>query len=303
MGNLSLSLSSPLFRRAVAEAMLVGGVCGAVGVHVLLRRLAFFTHAAAHAAFPGVVLASLAGLSLFAGGAVGALALAAVASGISCFRRLGHTTATGIALAGAFASGVLLLSTRPGSSKDLEAFLVGSVLMTSATDLAATLAAGCVLVGLLVASHKELLLTAFDPLAASGMGYRVAGIHALVLTTVALTVACAVPAVGTMLVVTLLVAPALAARLWSDRITVMFGLAAGFGALAPLIGLTTSAIWGLAGGAAVTLAAVGMLALSALCVPVRHQRRGRRRHPQTVRIGHTSFGGPALDSAPSNLAR
>jgi len=46
-----------LFRRALAEAVLIGGLCGAVGVHVLLRRLAFFAHAAAHAAFPGVVAA------------------------------------------------------------------------------------------------------------------------------------------------------------------------------------------------------------------------------------------------------
>ncbi len=55
------SLQSPLFRRALAEAVLVGGLCGAVGVHVVLRRLAFFAHAAAHAAFPGVVAASLLG--------------------------------------------------------------------------------------------------------------------------------------------------------------------------------------------------------------------------------------------------
>jgi len=46
--RLWLALQSPLFRRALAEAVLVGGLCGAVGVHVVLRRLAFFAHAAAH---------------------------------------------------------------------------------------------------------------------------------------------------------------------------------------------------------------------------------------------------------------
>lgn len=114
MSSLWLSLGSPLFRRAPAEAMLVGGLCGVVGVHVLLRRLAFFTHAAAHAAFTGVVAASLLGVSLLAGGAAGALALVAITSGISSFRRLGH---------------------------------------------------GSALVVLLVLGHKELVLTASDPLA------------------------------------------------------------------------------------------------------------------------------------------
>ena len=56
-------------RRALLEAVMVGGLCGAVGVHVLLRRLPFFTMALGHATFPGVVLAALVGISLFAGAA------------------------------------------------------------------------------------------------------------------------------------------------------------------------------------------------------------------------------------------
>jgi len=132
-----------LFRRALAEAVLVGGLCGAIGVHVLLRRLAFF----AHAAFPGVVVASLLGVSLIGGGAAGSLTLVGVIAGVGSVRRLGHATATGIALAGAFATGVLMLTTQPGSSNDLAAFLVGSVLTTTPTDLVASVAAGSGLLG------------------------------------------------------------------------------------------------------------------------------------------------------------
>ncbi len=155
MDHLWRSLQSPLFRRALAEAVLVGGLCGAVGVHVVLRRLAFFAQTAAHAAFPGVVAASLLGVSLLAGGAAGSLALVGVTAGIGSVRRLGHATATGIALAGAFAVGVLMLTTQPGSSKDLEAFLVGSVLTITPADLAATLVAGVILLFLLFLANKS----------------------------------------------------------------------------------------------------------------------------------------------------
>ncbi|HEV8115170.1 MAG TPA: metal ABC transporter permease, partial [Acidimicrobiales bacterium] len=102
-------------------------------------------------------------MSLLAGGAAGSLALVGVTPGGSV-RRLGHATATGIALAGAFAAGVLMLTTQPGSSKDLEAFLVGSVLTITPADVAATLVAGVILLVVLFLANKELLVTAFDPL-------------------------------------------------------------------------------------------------------------------------------------------
>ncbi|HEV2894396.1 MAG TPA: metal ABC transporter permease, partial [Actinomycetota bacterium] len=115
-------------RRALLEAVMVGGLCGAVGVHVLLRRLPFFTMALGHATFPGVVLAALGGISLFAGAAAFGAVVVVVVALLGTRDRVDDTSAVGVTLSGAFALGVLLLSAQAGFSRDLTAYLVGSII-------------------------------------------------------------------------------------------------------------------------------------------------------------------------------
>ncbi len=268
-------LESPLVRRALLEAVMVGALCGAVGVHVLLRRLPFFTLALSHATLPGVVLASMAGVSLFAGGAAAAAVVVLTVGAVGSARRLDVATATGVALSFAFATGVLLQSVREGGAKDLAAFLVGDVLTTSAADLRTTVIAGTAVLLVLVLVHKEVVFGAFDPDGAGAAGYRLVGLDLIVLGAVALTVVTSVRAAGTIQVVTLLVAPALAARAWSARVAPMMVLGACFGALAGGTGIAASSQWGLAGGAAVTLSAVVILVVASGCAALYDQRRHR----------------------------
>ncbi|MGI8663188.1 MAG: metal ABC transporter permease [Acidimicrobiales bacterium] len=255
-------LDSPLIRRALLEAVLVGALCGAVGVHVLLRRLPFFTLALSHATFPGVVAASLLGLSLRLGGAVAALALVATVAAIGSTRRLEASTATGVALSGAFALGVLLQSAQDGTSKDLTAFLVGDIFTVTRGDLLTTAAIGVAVLAALASVHKELLFSAFDPGGAAAAGYRPAGLELATLALVALTVVTSIQAVGTILVVALLVTPALAARLWLDRVVPMMVLGSLFGAASGVSGIAASAQCGIAGGAAIGLSATAILVVS-----------------------------------------
>ena len=127
------SFGQHFFRLALVEAVLVGAVAGAVGVHVLLRRLPFFVVAMSHATFPGVVFGSLLGVSLFAGGAVGRRSpWRCSSSPWASLRQIDDSSAIGIVLAGCFAVGVLVLSAQPGASRDLSAFLVGSIVTVSA---------------------------------------------------------------------------------------------------------------------------------------------------------------------------
>jgi manganese/iron transport system permease protein len=260
--NLLHQLDSPLVRRALVEAMLVGALCGVVGVHVILRRLPFFTLAISHATFPGVVLASLVGVSLYLGGAAAALGLVAAVVVVGSARRLDASTATGVALSGAFALGVLLQSTQAGASKDLAAFLVGDVFTVNPGDVITTALVGLALTSVLAAFHKELVFGAFDPAGAAAAGYRTFALDLVVLVAVALTVVTSVQAVGTILVVALLVTPPLTARLWVQRVGPMMALSAGLGAAAGVGGIAASAQWGIAGGAAITLTATAFLLVS-----------------------------------------
>lgn len=85
-------------KRALVEALLVGALCGLVGVHVVLRRLSFFTVAMTHATFPGVVLAALVGIDLLLGsGLFGVLVVLGV-SWLSRRPRSDDAAAVGVVL-------------------------------------------------------------------------------------------------------------------------------------------------------------------------------------------------------------
>jgi manganese/iron transport system permease protein len=260
-------VTSPLLRRALIEVVVVGALSGAVGVHVVLRRLPFFTMTLAHGSFPGLVLASLAGVSLLLGAWLFALAIVAVTAVLGTLGRLAHTSAVGVVLSGSFALGALLLSARAGPSRDLAAFLVGSVLTVSPADVVATavvaVAVGAVLWGL----HKELVFGAFDPSALEAMGYPRARLDAAVLVVVAAVLAVSVPAVGAILSVALLVTPATTARLWVDGVWSTMALGAAIGACSGAGGLAASHQWDIAAGGAVVLAAAAVFVVSLLTSP------------------------------------
>ena len=264
MNDLVDSLGSPFFRRALVEAVLVGIVAGVVGVHVMLRRLPFFVVAMSHATFPGVVLASIFGFSLFLGGSGFGLlvVLAVVALGAS--KVLDDATVIGVVLAGSFALGVVVLSAQPSSSsKDASAFLVGSVLTVTPSDLVTTAVTGVVVLAVLAALHKELVLGAFDAQGAAAAGYRTALLDLCMLAVVTVALVTAVPAVGTLLAVAMLTVPAMAARLWVDRVAPAMAVSAAIGAASGVVGLCLSAAFGVAAGGAIALTASAAFLVSA----------------------------------------
>jgi ABC-type Mn2+/Zn2+ transport system permease subunit len=251
-----------VFEHAVLEAVLVSCAAALVGVQVVLRRLAFFTMAMTHATFPGVVLAAILGFSVYLGGAlIGLLAALAV---VGLTRRRGHdpSAATAVALAFGFALGVALLSAQNGFTKDLSAYLVGSILTVSTGDL---LVAAGVLVGValvLVLTHRQLVFAAFDPVGARAAGYPVAALDLLMLLLIEAVVLTALPVVGTILALALVVAPAAAARLWTDRLSTMTAVAVVIGVGSALGGLWLSRTYDVAAGGAISLLASAVFVAS-----------------------------------------
>jgi manganese/iron transport system permease protein len=267
MSWLTGAFSGAFAQRALLEAVMVGVVSGVIGVHVLLRRLPFFTLAMGHATFPGVVLAALLGVNLLLGaGGFGILVVLAVAL-LGARERIDDTSAIGVVLAGAFALGVLLLSAQAGFSKDLSAYLVGSIVTVQPGDLVITAVAGVVVLGALAALHKELMLGAFDPEGLSALGYPAVALDVVLLLLVELVVVTSVPAVGTILSVALITAPAATARLWTDRLGPTMALSAGLGAASGVIGLVVSRNLNVAAGATIVLIAAALFALSLLVAP------------------------------------
>jgi manganese/iron transport system permease protein len=295
MSWLTSTFSDSFAQRALLEAVMIGIVSGVIGVHVLLRRLPFFTLAMGHATFPGVVLAALAGVNLLLGaGAFGMLVVVAVAL-LGARDRIDDTSAIGVVLAGAFALGVLLLSAQSGFSKDLSAYLVGSIITVQPVDLVITAITGVIVLGALAALHKELVLGAFDPDGLAALGYPAVTLDIVMLLLIELVVVTSVPAVGTILSVALIAAPAATARLWTNRLGLTMVLSGALGALSGVVGLVLSRNLNIAAGATIVLVAAGFFGVSLVVAP-RHgaiprrllQRRPRRRAAAAERVAGLS---------------
>jgi ABC-type Mn2+/Zn2+ transport system permease subunit len=280
-------LSAAFLQRALIEAVLVGAICGVVGVHVLLRRLPFFAMAMGHATFPGVVLASLLGVDLLLGAGAFGLAVVLAVGLLGAVRRVEETSAIGIVLSGSFAFGVLLIGTQAGFSRDLTAFLVGSIVTVQQGDLVLTAVAGCLVLLALALLHKELVLGAFDRGALVALGYPALALDLGFLVILEITVVTAVPAVGTVLSVALIAAPAATARLWTDRIGPSMVVAGIVGAASGVAGLAISTAWRVAAGPTIALVTAGCFAASLLAAPrhgllARALRARRRRRAASL---------------------
>ncbi len=264
--------------RATVEVVLVGALAGLIGVQVVLRRLSFFTMALTHATFPGVVAASIVGVNIVAGGVVAGAVVAVGVAALSRRRGQDAAAATGVVLSGGFALGAALVATQSGFSRDLSSFLVGSVLTVSARDVVTTAAVLVGVAAVLAVCARPLLFTGFDRTGARAAGFATGAWDLVLLLTIEVVVVTVVPAVGTILALSLIVAPAAAARLWSSRLPVVTALAVLLGVAAGLGGLYASSRWNIAAGAAIALTATGLLLASWVLT----RPAGLRRRPMSA---------------------
>ena len=253
MSRLADAWHTGFFRRAMLEAVIVGLVAGAIGAHVLVRRLSFFVVAMSHATFPGVVIAAALGLGVSVGASAAGLVVVILVVVAGRRSDVAESTVTGVVLAGAFALGVVVQSARAGGARQLTAFLVGSILTVNNTDLVVTIVVGAVALAIVVALHKELVLSAFDRDGARAAGYRPLVLDLVAMVAVLMAMVVAIPAVGTLLAIALLVVPALTARTITDRFVVAMVLGAVLGAVCGGVGLAVSTMWRVAAGASVVL--------------------------------------------------
>lgn len=278
----------PFMARALAELVILGVLAGTVGVLVLLRRLAFVSDTMTHTVFPGVVVGHLmAGDGgIFWGALAAGVVTAVLLTLLTHRRRVGEDAALAMLLTTLFAVGVVVVSRQTGYTSDLTAFLFGRVLTVTEEQLAQTAVVTVLVVALLAVLRRPLLLRAFDPEGARAAGIRVGLLDLVVNVAVALVVVAAVKAVGTILVIALLIVPAAAARNLSDRLAVIVPLACLVGAAGGWLGLVASyeasIQYGvrLASGATVVLALVVLYGLAYAAGVVRRRAglsRARRR--------------------------
>lgn len=242
------------FALAALEICLLGVLSGVAGTLIVLRRRSFFAVALSHATFPGGVVFAVLGYNLLIGQALFALLLVLVMTALSKVPGQGRQVASGIVLAFGFALGTLLTSLNPGLGVPVEALLVGSPLSVSGTDVIATAIVLVVACMLALCFGRRILFHTFDPAGFAAAGFRAWPVELVVTGVIAAAVVVAMPAVGAILGVAVLIGPAAAARLVARRIEWVPPLAAVLGVGSGLAGLCASREFDLAAGGAIGLA-------------------------------------------------
>lgn len=270
-------LRYPFMVRGLLASLMVGTLCAVVGTYVVLRGMAFFGDALAHAILPGVAVAYLLSINLFWGALVMGLITAVGIGYLSRRSQVKEDTAIGVIFAASFALGVALLSTVRSYSVDLTHILFGNVLGVSNTDLWLTAALGLVILVAVFLLYKELLVVSFDPILAATLRLPLDALNYLLLVLIALTVVVSLQAVGVALMVAMLVTPAATAYLLTRRLWRMMIIGAAIGAVSAVAGLYLSFYINVASGAAVVLVATGFFVLAFLFAPARGVVWGWRR--------------------------
>lgn len=221
MGWLLDPFAAPFMQRALLATVLLAVVGGVLGTWVVLRGLAFFTHAVGTATFPGLVVAGPAGVAapvtaLAAG--TGFAALTARLAGRGGAGGAGADATTGLLLVGALALGAVLASDVFTSGAGVDQLLFGTLIGLRAGDL--WLAGGVALgaVGAGAVFGRTWLATGFDPASTRALGVPGAWGDRLLLALLAVAVVAVLPAVGALLVGALLAVPAATARLWASSL-------------------------------------------------------------------------------------
>ena len=270
------SLDLPFVQRGLAEVALLSVGAGLIGTWIVLRGLAFHSHAVGTAAFPGLVLAD--GLGFAAPlGALGAAAVFALVVAAIGRRRTGNRgSEVALVLVGMLALGVILASDVFESSAGLETLLFGSLLLIDGGDLAlaAAISGIAVLAALLAGRHW--VAQGFDAEGERTDAARRALLEPALLVLIALATAAALTAVGALLVTALFVVPAATTRLWTTRMRSWQLATIALCAIEGVAGVLLSVELNASPGATIAVLAGATFALAAAAAALRRGGHGAR---------------------------
>ncbi len=271
MGELTEPFQFEFFVRGMVAATLVGLLCGAVGVYVVLRSLAYIGHGLAHSIFGGAVVSFVSGISFYIGATLWGVFTVLLINAAARRRQIGGDAAIGIITTCAFALGVALISRHGQFTRDFDAALFGEILGITAGDLAVIGGVLILAAAAIFAFWKQLLFTTFDSDVATTYGVPVPWVEALFSLVLAATVIASLQVLGATLIAAAIVIPPVTARLLTDSFTRMFALAALLGGASGLVGVYVSWFIDVSSGATVVLLQ-GALFTVALAWAVVHSR-------------------------------
>lgn len=246
----------PFLQRALLACVMVGVLCPFVGGFVVLRRMSFFSNAISHSAFAGIALGAVLGIDFSAASVSLALCIALVIAYLSERTTLSHDTVIGIAFSGVIAAGMLLLGMTRGYRAEVFAYIFGDIVSVTVSDLFMIGLVGAFSIGVMLLFLKPFLQVTFNREIAMVEGFNVRVFEYLLFLIIALVVTVSLKIVGIILVTSLLIIPAAAAKNVASSMRGLFGLSCLFGVLSGIAGLTGSVYLDTASGPTIVVVSI-----------------------------------------------
>ncbi len=271
--KMSEILSYGFMQRAFIASALIGVVCSLVGVFVVLKGLTFIGAGTAHAAFAGVALGFLIGVSPFAMAVLFGLATVWITGFLKQKARMKPDISLGIFYTLTMALAILFLGLMPAYNPEVLGYLFGSILSVTAADLKIILILSISILAALILFFKEFHFISFDQDMAEASGIPAKILYFLLLNLISLSIVVSLKAVGSMLVLALLVIPAASAEQWATHIRSMMWGSAAIGVFSSWGGMILSYRFDLPSGATIVLLLTAVFSLSVLFSPKRRIKK------------------------------
>ncbi len=239
------TLQQPSVRMAVLGTVLIGLCCGILGSFLVVRKLSLLGDTLSHAVLPGVAAGFLWNASkdpwvIFIGATAAGILGVALVGWIKSTTHLKEDSAMGMVLAGFYGLGItmttMIQNMAMGNKSGLDKFFFGQASAFNGGDIQLLGIISAITILVLLFFYKEFLTISFDAGFAKGLGMPAQTLHYALMALLAFAVVVSLQAVGVVLVSALLITPAAAAFLLTDRMHWMLLLAALFGMLAGVLG-------------------------------------------------------------------
>jgi len=270
------------FTRAILVSVLVGGVCGLLGVYIILRGMSYIGHGMSHAVFGGAVVSYIAGFNFYIGATIWGFVSAVLINEITRRNKIKADAAIGVVTTAGFAIGVFLISTTRSYTRNFEALLFGNILGITDQDVFVIVFVTIITAAFIFFFQKRLLFTLFDKETAKVYGVRtdiVELIFSLILVTVVIA---SMNSIGVTLLAAAIVAPAISARMLTNNFTKMVISSTVIGVIISFLGMYSSYFFDSASGSTIVLYGAAAFGISSVYAYLRKMYQthwhGRLKH-------------------------
>jgi ABC-type Mn2+/Zn2+ transport system permease subunit len=263
------------FRNGTLAAVLVGGLCGAIGVYIVLRGMSYIGHGLSHAIFGGAVVSYVMAWNFYLGAGLWGFVAALLINQTVRRTKIGADAAIGVITTASFAMGVALISRYRRFTRSFDAALFGNILGVAQQDVWVVAGVTLLVALVLFVWYKQLLFTTFDSQVAQIYGVQTAWVDTLFALVLAAALIVSMQILGVTLIAAALVVPAITARLLTDSFSRMILLSVLVGSLTGFLGMLASYYIDVASGATIVLLQATLFGLVLLITSL--QKRASRR--------------------------